>query len=406
MGHRREKQRRLGRYYIVVLARLSPISCVVAGVFVFVACLGAQRTGRRAPLLPPLLPAEEAWRAVLPAAPSADGALDAECVYIPLDNGRVMALDRDTGAHRWTAVLLTRWPPLVAEGQVFIAASHEIAALDLATGSTRWRAVLPREVIGPMAMGAGRLLVRVSPDEVWALHPADGSELWRRALEGQAGAGGIATDRSSAYVSMPGAVVSVALVDGRLRWRRPLLGSLSAPAVARDRVFVGSTANVLYALDAHTGSHVWHWRTGGDVVGAGVEGDRVYYATLDNILFAINWGNGNQRWKEELQMRPVAPPSAFGGIVVVSGIDRLATFDAQTGARIAVWNAPDRLQGAPLVDGALKPFRVAIVAITRDGRVIGLRPTGMLFAEGAAAPLVALPGRPLLREPRPDHTQP
>lgn len=390
----------------MVLARLSPIYCVAAGIFVCVACAGAQPARRLGPLLPPLLPAEEAWHAVLPAAPSADGALDPERVYVPLDNGRVIALDRETGAHRWTAELLTRWPPLVADGQVYIAASQAVSALDAATGATRWRATLPREVMGPMAMGAGRLLVLVSPDEVWALHPADGSQLWRRALGGEARASGIAADHASAYVSAPGAVVSLALVDGQLRWRQALAGMLSVPAVARDRVFVGSTENFLYALDPETGSHEWHWQAGGDVIGARVDGDRVYYATLDNILFAINRGNGNQLWKEDIGMRPSVPPSAFGGIVVVSGIDRLATFDARTGARIADWNAPDRLQGSPLVDPALRPFRVAIVAITRDGRAIALRPTGMLFAEGVPVPLAALPGRPLLREPRPERARP
>jgi hypothetical protein len=42
---------------------------------------------------------------------------------------------------------------------------------------------------------------------------------------------------------------------------------------------------------------------------------------------------------------------------------------------------------------------VAIIAITRDGRAIGLRPTRMMFREQPLAPLQTLPGRPLNREP-------
>jgi hypothetical protein len=46
----------------------------------------------------------------------------------------------------------------------------------------------------------------------------------------------------------------------------------------------------------------------------------------------------------------------------------------------------------------LKPFSVAMVVIMRDGRVVGLRPTAMMFAEPPAGKLTALPGRPLPRE--------
>jgi hypothetical protein len=33
------------------------------------------------------------------------------------------------------------------------------------------------------------------------------------------------------------------------------------------------------------------------------------------------------------------------------------------------------LQGGPLIDSELRPYQVAMVVITRDGRAIGLKPS-------------------------------
>jgi hypothetical protein len=76
---------------------------------------------------------------------------------------------------------------------------------------------------------------------------------------------------------------------------------------------------------------------------------------------------------------------------------------------VSTWTAPPpdaRLQGEPLIDRYLDPFQVAIVVIMRDGRITGLRPTGMMFAEPAAAAMTVLPGRPLPRERLPGEPEP
>jgi outer membrane protein assembly factor BamB len=175
---------------------------------------------------------------------------------------------------------------------------------------------------------------------------------------------------------------------------------LSAPYIAGDRVFVGSTDNYLYALDSSTGRLLWRFGTGGDVVGATADDRFVYFAALDNLLRALRRGSGNQIWKRDLATRTIAPPSTFGGVVVVSGNNPLlAAFNATTGDPIDKFELAADIQGIPLVDATPLPFRVAMIVITRDGRAIGLRPTRMMFREQPLAPLQTLPGRPLNREP-------
>ena len=91
----------------------------------------------------------------------------------------------------------------------------------------------------------------------------------------------------------------------------------------------------------------------------------------------------------------------FDGVVAVAGADSVATFNSKTGAPIGTFDAPNLLRGQPLVDATPAPFAVSILAITRDGRAIGLRPAEMMFRERAVEPLTALPGRPLQKEAEP-----
>lgn len=212
-------------------------------------------------------------------------------------------------------------------------------------------------------------------------------------------------DAIGVHVTAPGGrVIELSLEDGRPRWEVRIPGTPSVPASAHDRVFVGSTDNVFYAFDARSGRLAWKWRSGGDVIGAAADLHAVYFASLDNILRSVNRGNGNQRWQKDTGTRPIAPPVVVGPVVIVPGVGaNLLAFSALTGAPVGGFTpgGAAEFKGDPLLDPVLRPFAVAAAVITRDGRVIALRPTGMLFREAAPAPFVQLPGRRLDREPPP-----
>jgi outer membrane protein assembly factor BamB len=171
--------------------------------------------------------------------------------------------------------------------------------------------------------------------------------------------------------------------------------------VARDRVFAGSTSNEIYAFDPERGRLVWKFRFGGDVVGIAATNDVVFVVSLDNLVRALNRSNGNQIWKRALTTRPIAAPQVFDGGVAVAGAESMATFNSKTGAPIGTYEAPNLIQGQPLVDSTPTPFAVSVLTVTRDGRAIGLRPVEMMFREKALTPLSALPGRPVQKEASP-----
>jgi outer membrane protein assembly factor BamB len=363
--------------------------------------LSAQREADRKPLPAPLLPAEQAWTVSLASPPSAQGALDESHAYIPLQSGEIIALDRETGAHAWSIALASSWAPVIQEGTLYAAGVGELQAVRAMTGDLIWQVPLDAELIAPPVLQAETIVVLVKPDQLRAFRLSDGSELWRRDAGRQLVSPKLTADSKRVFVASASRISCFASGDGRLEWERELSGTLSLPAVSGDRVFVGSTDNYFYALDAATGRLAWpRWRAGGDVVGAAADDRFVYVASLDNLLRALHRGSGNQIWKRNLSTRTIAPPSTFGGIVLLTGNSpTLSTFNALTGEPIANFSIAADLQGVPLVDSTLAPFRVAVVAVTREARAIGLRPTGMMFRELPLAPLQTLPGRALTREP-------
>lgn len=359
------------------------------------------------PKLPPeptaILPAEPVWTKTLEAPPSAAGAMDEARVYVALEGAGVRAFRRDTGEPVWSEPADTRWPLIVAGGLLFAALPDEIRGHDPASGQLRWSHRLEAALSAPLAWVGGRVIVLLETGEVVALRDRDGQVAWRRPLGAAVRYVPAAIgDTAIALTLADSRLVSLDLESGEPRWERTFEGTIGPPASGRDRVFVGSTNNFFYALDAESGAERWKWRTGGDVVGAAADGDRVYFASLDNVLRAVNRGNGNQLWKAAVPTRPAAPPKAFGDVVVLSGVaPRVDAYLGKTGVALGTFTAAADLQGAPMIDTTPTPFEVAMVAITRDGRMTGLRPTKLMFPDPPLAPFLKLPGRELPREPRP-----
>ena len=350
----------------------------------------------------------------MPLPPAAAGALDDEHVYIPLREEWMMALDRETGAVAWTRELDANSAPIAKDHTVFVASRGAIRALDAGTGEDRWTTPINSAVTAPLVYDSGWLIAVAQGGIVIALRASDGREIWRRPLGATTEHPPVPGGTDALFLSLAdGRVVALRISDGAVMWEQLLPGMLSEPAVAPKRVFVGSTDNFFYAFDAEDGKLQWKWRGGGDVIGAAYDGELLYFASLDNIIRAVNPGNGNQHWQKATATRPVLPPRAFGGIIVLPGVAPSVTvFVAKTGAVMATHAAlaPDGraqpLLGAPLFDSDVLPFRVGLVTITRDGLVEGLRPTAMLFREPATTPLALLPGRPLTRETTPNSTTP
>jgi len=381
-------------------------------------CLGAEPKKKLPPIPFPLLPVVQEWIATLDDLPSGDAAMDAERVYIPIQPEKLVALSRMTGAKLWTRDIESMWPPVVVADVLYVIASDEIHALEAATGAEKWRVGFDAVVSAPLTAAIGShepgaqsrnmdlLIATFDKGRVAAYATDDGRMLWMREL-GAASRFPPAIDGVRAVFAVDDSrAVALRLADGRVEWEQKLDGMLNAPSFARDRIFIGSNTNFLFALDNTTGRIAWKWKTGGDVIGMAADGKGgAYYVSLDNVVRAVNRGNGNQRWIKEIPTRPARRPQVLGDgvkyeeIVVLTGVtSEIDAFGAKNGAASGMYMPPSDLQGGPLIDPELRPYEVAMVVITRDGRAIGLKPSAMLLPEPMNVPFGELPGRRLERE--------
>jgi outer membrane protein assembly factor BamB len=390
-------------YYIVVFGTRTATSCVVFAVLMATVASGQQPKRNVPPPPLPLLPAQQSWLTTLDSQPSAGGAMDAERAYVVLQTRMMVAIDRQTGAIVWTRPMESMWPPVVGEGIIYVAETTAIHALDPATGDERWQTPLSEPLATALTRSGDALLAIAEPSEAIAMRAADGSVIWRQPLGARSRHAPVANGARVFFALEDGRVAALSLLDGARDWERPLAGTLSLPAVIGDRVFVGSDKNDFYSLDHENGSIKWKWRTGGDVIGADGDGaGHVFFASLDNLLRSVNLGSGNQQWRKEMPSRPAIPPRVVADVVIIAGVAPIITsYDTKKGMVVGTYTAPGELAGPPLIDPVLKPYRVAMVVITRDGRVAGLSPIAMLFKEPALAPLGPLPGSHVSREPPP-----
>jgi len=383
--------------YGVVRPSRAPTSCGFL-ILLLASSLGAasQESARRRRDPLPAFPLEPAWTLTLDTQPAAPAVMDAERIYLPVQDGGLLALHRDSGRRAWRADLVSRWPAVLA-GAVVAAASHEgVEAFEPVSGTPRWHTPLGA-LAAPLVADATLLIAITDSGEVVALHPDTGAVQWRQPL-GTPSAHRPALGDVVLVVLAPSRVVALDRVTGVVRWTRELPGTAAAPALLHGLALIGTSRHRLHALQAATGRDAWTWRVGGEVAGAAADERQIYFATLDNVLHAVARGSGNQQWKSLTAGRPAGAPVIVDGAVVVAGAaSKLEAFISRTGKVQGTYAATADLLGQPLIDPAATT-QIAVVVVGRDGRITALRSEKRQMRDPVPTPLRELPGRRLSRE--------
>jgi outer membrane protein assembly factor BamB len=114
-------------------------------------------------------------------------------------------------------------------------------------------------------------------------------------------------------------------------------GSKSGPPMIHSTVYVGSTDDNVYALNATTGATVWSFATGGEVESSpAVVNGVVYVGSDDGNVYALNATNGTEKWSFTIGS-PVSSPAVAGGVVYAASENGdVHALNATTGAQL--WN--------------------------------------------------------------------
>jgi outer membrane protein assembly factor BamB len=225
---------------------------------------------------------------------------------VPGSGGGIVAFDGATGAIRW------RRPhgrdessPVVVGGLVYGGAwSGQVYALDDGTGRPRWTFQTGGEIKGSAAVAGGRVFIGSYDGHVYALDASDGKLLWRAASQPRLGARGRfystpAVAYGRVYLgSTDGKVYSFGASSGKLRWSTST-GSYvyASPAIWEQLVLIGSYDGFFYALDAATGDVRWRFDAGARISGSATVIDGiVYFSTFGERTFGLNAETGRLVW--------------------------------------------------------------------------------------------------------------
>ena len=323
-----------------------------------------------------IFPAAPAWTGTLDGSATAPATADRTRVYLPLDNGRLVAIDRETGVPAWSAEVATSWPLQLIDTSVYALNPDGLIEITAATGAIARRFPLPGSPTGPMTRSGDLLLIPVGPAGLVAWHIRDARETWKQTLAAPTRLAPVIVGGVVFVVQTDSRVTALALTDGHPRWTTTLAGEPLALAANRTRVVVAASDRVVYALDATSGAIAWPDPAAADIMGIAVDDTRVYIAALDNTVRALSSGNGNQRWKQVLENRILATPVMTPGGLLITGIaPALQMLSADTGSVLGSYELPALTVAAwpPLVLSDRAEDGVVAVVVMRDGQILGMK---------------------------------
>lgn len=264
----------------------------------------------------------------------------------------VYALDVGTGETYWTKRLAGRankFTPALVDGTLFVVETdtkQRLWAFDVSDGSVQWTRTM--SVVSSPVVREGRiyLVTRTDAgDQIRAIRPADGAELWVSQIGSRPGhyrtrtppavsgdslymATTVGTDSSDAS----GKLFALDANDGGTKWTLDVAGPVtrSGAAVSDGVVYFGDNAGVVHAVDAGDRSERWSFSTEGQFwTTPALDDERVYVGANDGTLSALEPESGAVHWQTQTELT-YANPAVDSDTVYVGGKSLLG-IDAATG---------------------------------------------------------------------------
>lgn len=259
----------------------------------------------------------ERWRAKVSSELLAPPVTGAGRIYAQMSDGRLVALDADTGVQAWTfdtqvPVLTLRGTgaPAYSSGAVFAGfANGKIGAFRAATGEPLWeqRVMLPQgrseldrivDIDGAPLLTANAIFAASYQGRVKALRPSDGAVMWERETSTSVD---LAQGRGHVYVVDSKDVVSaLEQRSGNVVWEQRGLyrRKLSSPVTFGDYLAVADGEGYVHVLAQSDGRFLARRK----IDGKGISSGMVY---ADELLYVL----GNKGKLAALSIRPITSKS-------------------------------------------------------------------------------------------------
>lgn len=312
-----------------------------------------------------------------------------ETVYVSDHDGRVTAVNLETGRTQWTNNLRTAISAGVGigDGLVFVAGGEGVVfALSQEDGSLVWQKQITSEILAAPQSGSGVVVVAAQDGRVVGLNASDGEQIWRADAVKP-----LLTVRGNASPTIVDSIVLVGHDSGRVTAYRIADGA--ALWIARVAVPEGSNelqrmvdvdARVIYAnglvygvsfqggimaINPSTGRGTWFQETS-STNEIGVYGGTLAITDDRGKVISYSSATGDLIWEsEDLLNRGVTGPVVHDLAVAVADFEGYVhLFRRNTGAmigRIRISRDPVRSPLIPIEDG--------FIVLDTTGRLTALR---------------------------------
>lgn len=248
------------------------------------------------------------------------------------------------GRESFQAVLV----PAVQADRLY-AASREgrVTALNRESGKVLWRTSLDSVLSGGVGTGGGLVIVGDNDGTLIALDTDSGKERWRTSLSGEVLAAPGANSSVVVVQTQDAKLVGLAAETGNRLWQYetdvPVLSlrGTAAPVVTDTMVIAGFSSGKLVALEAGSGSVLWETRIAIpkgrtelermiDVSSPILHNDIIYVTSYQGRVAAFSRGNGRELWNKTYSSH-LSPSFGLGQIYVVDEEDIVQALRSNNG---------------------------------------------------------------------------
>ena len=317
---------------------------------------------------------------------SASPAISGDRIYINSDDGRTVALDRETGQPVWEHAggQQSSSTPAVTGDLVIVTLRPGLTVgLDRATGNRRWETDLKSGVFSSPIVADGAAYIGAADSNLHSLDAATGEELWSFQANDWIITPAAYSDGTVVVAPQDSMVYIVDAGTGRERFKfdTGFQRFGGAPAIQGDSVYFSSDRGWVWALNRTARSYplqrllfhvkinlfvwqvisgpptqpgaLWARRVGGEIKTLlAVAHDRVYAATRQGNVFALDAANGDSHWSTDIGATVSAAPIVAGDTVLVGTKSGLVFgLDAETGAIRWEYDAGEEIADSPVVVG-------------------------------------------------------
>lgn len=304
-------------------------------------------------------------------------------VFLPSGDGRVVALDKNTGKKIWEVDLNTQISGAIGVGNGVVAVGSldaEVFVLEEKTGKRLWKAAVSSEVIAPPTVGENVVIVNAIDGKLFCLELKTGKRRWfydrsvpvltlrgtgSSQISRGAAVAGFANGKVAAFVIENGGLIwekRVASPSGRSELDR-MIDIDSTPMVFGDAVYAASYNGNIVALSLRSGDVMWQ-RELSTHQNISVTSTAVFASNYVSHVKAMNRTNGAALWTQNaLGNRNITGPTVFKDTVVVGDFEGYLHFmDSGNGRFVARIQQDDAgFLVPPVAEGN------TLYALTRDG---------------------------------------